>query len=370
MPSQFVPNQRSLLPTATAQLIRDIENNPGQSCQQILDARPEIYGGVFLRAARNRYNYLNKLKESKPGAYWQAFATGIVPNVPNIIENNNSNMADEEFVPDYQSSWGADSPPVGKKKKAVKVKQEPKIEKTNDLFGSPSTSKGVGSFGSPTKSKKKEGGMFSTLQQAIDCADDVFVADFTHPERNNHGLFIQKIPGVKKGTQLIDVVKVIVSSITDLRDFPLYKGMLVCEGRGLFLRIPTVPHFMRNQEGICKILENDTPKNQTIIDHTKTAVNAITLDESRWTRTVLIVFDDNTVCNADLSSDAVPNGDQKVRMMLQEGSHQVTAFNKTATQLFYPGSFYLRAQVEGPADLEIKQEVEDSLTNAFSGMGF
>ena len=43
-------------------LFRDIEADTDKTCDEIVAARPDLYGGPYLVAARNRYHYLKRLK--------------------------------------------------------------------------------------------------------------------------------------------------------------------------------------------------------------------------------------------------------------------------------------------------------------------
>ena len=65
MPTKFEDNQQPLTARASAQLLLDIEANPAGTCKEICTERPAFYGGIYLRASRNRFAYLKDLKKTK-----------------------------------------------------------------------------------------------------------------------------------------------------------------------------------------------------------------------------------------------------------------------------------------------------------------
>ena len=72
----------------------------------------------------------------------------------------------------------------------------------------------------------------------MEFADDHHFVDFSSPEGNNHGLFVQYIEGLRNQTNdgLIGKVRIWLTGMTDLRDFNIYKhSFLVLIGRALLV---------------------------------------------------------------------------------------------------------------------------------------
>ena len=81
-----------LLPEASRQLLRDIENNPKLSCAEILRLRPKYYLGKYKKAAQNRHSYLITLKRGPKAASYIALKEkfGIEDELAKLDRENSS----------------------------------------------------------------------------------------------------------------------------------------------------------------------------------------------------------------------------------------------------------------------------------------
>jgi len=174
------------------------------------------------------------------------------------------------------------------------------------------------------------------------------------------------------GTEMIDQIKVILPHIVDLRDFKIYKAMLVLGGTALFVQKPAVPFFLLhdNKELFESELSNCT---RTMDAHTVHA-NRIKANVECNHRTVLLVFPDGMTCMAmpgDASKKKNKKGDNKLKLTLRTITKKFqSGKNPETTQTYVPGHWLVRIHDENRRLLKAEEEEEDDddIESAFSGM--
>jgi len=349
----------------------DIEANPSASCHDIISLNPNIYPDNLVVSIRNRYNYLKRLKRSNPSRYWKIYAC--VQASVDITEDTNETtvkaMADsDDAYPDEQQSrhptW---APP--KKQTHGKVQAEPSTEKgTQPLKRNTTKQNDASPFSSPLKEDMSM--TFSSLEEAVNMVDDVIYVDFSFPEANSNGLFIQRLDQIRSpsGNELISLCKVMLYHIVDLRDFQKHSGLLVCGGAALLVEVPSVPFFLLEES--LNLLNAEKNRCDRTEDLTAAAMNKIKRDPTRQTRSILLVFPEGVTCSADFSDNA-PTTDKKVKLALRNVESAFVLGKKQApcTQRCYPGCWQLRI-LKKEADV-LKFDDEDNecdVLDAFQGM--
>ncbi|CAB9519198.1 hypothetical protein SEMRO_996_G229360.1 [Seminavis robusta] len=376
-----------------SQILLDIEKNPGILWKGLLKQYPVYYklGEPFQTAFRNRYNYLNSIKEKHPQRYWELYAkagetiarsiseSGSYRETKDVIdkEANTTNQEPEAEPATVERQDGTvvsslTDPTYGAtptKKKILfkkqytpnKKKPTPQSTPVRKNLTMPSKassskksggSKGSGSFGSPAAKRQSK---FSSLDEAQQFADETIQVDFDFPEKNGGPLiWVQLITEctTSDGSTMYDKVDIRLASIFDLSDAHQIYGGTVCEGRAFLLRLPWVPNFiLRNHK---QMLKKEKKKCGRTKKKLAAACNAILKSQEddndiaprRW-KHVLFVFPDEMVVTSDMKTGMIPITDQKMLLNLRFLDIKKTVVGEgedeeVMEQAFFPSFFSLR----------------------------
>ena len=257
--------------------------------------------------------------------------------------SDNDSEAADNFEPEDE-----DTKPPAK----IITPKAPKKEKMSGSTGGQSrASTGTrNSMGSPS-GKPRQLRQFETLQDAIDWVGtkNVLEVDWTRPESHNAPLFLLTLNTNRLNqnkTAQFDKIRIVISSIFDLRDLQRIGGKIIVGGAAFLVSLPSVPTFLLEDH---KKMHDSTKSNyceRTKLDHGQ-AANDILKEEERRVTYYLFVFPEDTLCNANLEKWLPPNNDQRIRISLKpdfafDTIVKIGNSETTEHQHFNPGYFDLR----------------------------
>jgi hypothetical protein len=198
-----------------------------------------------------------------------------------------------------------------------------------------------------------------TIDVVIDC-----------PEKNGE-FFIHHIENVSTGDELIDIVKIIMPHVIDLRDFKHYSGHVVLNGQGFMISRPTVPHYLLYDYE--ELFGKEKKRCARTEEKYKVEVNDIIASPARQVKRILLLFPDGMTCNADMGATTPSSIDQKVNLILRPLAIDTTVKKGSAmvveNQSFCPGYWALRVINDNRRILKRDEEGDDDdLEKAFAGM--
>ena len=199
--------------------------------------------------------------------------------------------------------------------------------------------------------------MFSTLEEAIDYADDAIFWEFDKPEKNTAGLFIQKFDDIPHGDEMVAYAKVTNYHLIDVNDFEALSAKLVLFGTALLITRASVPHFLLN--GHKEVLDLELTIADEEVNQTASTMNDIIEDEARQTETILIVFPEGCVCNADFSG-TFPSHDMDVAYSQRE--------LMTSDNHHWPGYWKIRIVSTKVKKIKLKSKKKQTILEAMAGM--
>lgn len=382
---------------AVRQIARDFAARPKDSCNTLLRRRPLHYLGKYTRSARNRFNYLKRLKAEKPDKYLASLETlGTEDELINYIpgEDDDEQEADEkelsvehqpDSVPSFSPHRIPSTPPTystPRKTQQSLASPPSRASSTSKATPSsilknrsPSTSYSHYQTPSPRKTTSNMSNrrvMFDTLDEAVAAADDViYIDDFEtmKPENNSHGFFIQYISEIVVGTELIKKLKISVPDIMDLRDHKKWTGHLVCAGAAFLIKRPILPHFfLQNHKEVLALEATVCERTET---RTKKECTDIINDDTRQFRTILVVLPTGIAASEDFSMSTPSGVDKKCKFWLRllKISSAIGKKKSQTDQFFYPCYWEMRILKGLDQDiLENNNDSDSDIEDALEGM--
>lgn len=381
--------QEELTPELHYQVAIDFEKNCHLTWGEfvLLQLRPEYQGGKYFNACRHKFNNLKKKKKHNNTLYYADYSKLIGGA---YRDANNSESDDDDFDDLDQQQQRFCSPPSAKKSSAKKSSScKPSSKKKAHQ---PPTPQNLRSKFSPTPTKKMSSSIssksmgtsasnyskthqFESLDDAVAECHPVWV-DFELPENNGSPTFcaqqLFQIPS-PSGFDLTTQVKVHLNNLTDLRDYGITTGKVVCDGRALLVEMPKLPHFRIDEDDVK--VAHGTEKTKCVNTQNSWTVfaNKMEKDSERLMMKTLFIFPNEMIVSADLNSDEAPTKDQMVKLVLREVPCEFTtgsgAKEKRRKPIYYPGFWLLRMISEEAGELRKKKSAEtNDLDDAFDGM--
>jgi hypothetical protein len=174
------------------------------------------------------------------------------------------------------------------------------------------------------------------------------------------------------GDEFIDILKITMPHLTDLRDFKNWSGHVVLHGQGFLISKPTVPHYLLHD--YTKLFGKERircPRTELTF---KVEVNQILASPARQVKKILLLFPEDMACNAELSATTASSNDQKVPMRLRPLAIETRVKREgemvEEVQSFCPGSWVLRVINANRRIINLAQNGgdDDDLETAFAGM--
>lgn len=173
---------------------------------------------------------------------------------------------------------------------------------------------------------------------------------------------------MENNNELIDVIKVQIPHVADLRDFELYSLHVVLKGRALLLQQPSVPFFMLHEQEDVFRMEKERCIRQEQVQ--TIAVNSILEDPRRQVRKTLIYLPDGMRVSANLSEKIMDGEKCTLNLRAMNKSVDVGKIKKKKYHhSFHPCFWYVRTIGESRKMLKITKTASfDELDQAFGGM--
>ena len=378
----------SLTELQNAHLHLAVEVDPGKAFKDIAKTDREYFGGENKDNFRWRFNYLRRIKNKDPGRYWQLYsqAQKLVEEEKNkdtskgYRDRSQDSDDDEDYsVSDQSTSSTENRPP--KRKSPSRTKPEPPKKYKTSMPSSSKSTASISSFSGGASSTASCGAgsnepplvKFETLDDAIEFSDDTYYVDLDNPEKNGGPLFfVNHVTEVKNssGTELITKMRILLSNITDLRDFSKCQGLVVLKGAAFMVSMPSVAAYLL--EDFMALFKKERIRCKRTEQAHKVHRNNIIKDVSRQLKHVLFVFPEGMICTGLLDSDVPPVLDQKVKLTLREAEAQFFRTGKKQKkykQSYFPGYWNLRILTGERRFLTLPEaEGIDDLDEAFAGM--
>lgn len=204
-------------------------------------------------------------------------------------------------------------------------------------------------------------------------ADTTIYVNLDLPEKNGE-FFVHRISDVKvdTGDELIDLLKVTLPVVIDLRDFKMYSAYVVLDGKGLLVTMPSVSHYMLHDYE--EMFGLETKRCHRTEEAYTVAINNIRANHARLVKRALLLFPDGMRCSAESSATTPSSTDQKVKMVLRDlritDKIKLGKAMTKVTQRFCPGSWVLRILDDNRRLLKLDKNEgdDDDLETAFAGM--
>jgi hypothetical protein len=206
--------------------------------------------------------------------------------------------------------------------------------------------------------------------------DHVVHLDLECPEKNGE-YFVHRINEIRdsSGTELIDVIKVILPHMVDSRDFSTYKATVVLGGTALMMQKPAVPFFLLHDHE--DLFFSEVKYCARTKDAHAVHANRINADVNCQVWRTLLVFPDGMTC-APVMDGAIKKKTKnkyKINMCLRKITSTYergkTEPREKVTQEFYPAYWLVRIHDEQRRLLKAEEEEEeedDDIDAAFQGM--
>ena len=169
----------------------------------------------------------------------------------------------------------------------------------------------------------------------------------------NHGFFVLKVTDIETDSIVYNTIQITWPHIYDLNDLSTFKAKVVNNGTGIFIQMPSVPHFM------LYAFNEMIASEQEVCERTaqRHKINAYTIrkDETRHLRTVYMRMPPDVTVTCELPHYVSRDGKRDV-------FKQIRTFKKTDTfgssgsieQSFWP--LYWRVRIESVEEQVIKEE--------------
>jgi hypothetical protein len=387
------------------QLALDFEEHSEDTWKQFVarKLRKEYQSGPYAGAAENRFTYLKKLKVHTPAKYFKVFAKAVNSSLseedsPDEFCGSESGSNSEESDSEEEEERSATSlakkiksrPPA---KKTAAQREPPK--KTQRASRPSLNSKTIQSPPSQLKMTRRSQparappsvnsntsrlgyrpSVYASLDDAELDADQIIRVDFDKPEKNGSPLFyLQEVTNVKSedGKVLISKLMVVLNSLTDLRDYELTKGTVVCDGAAFLVCLPSLPFFRRNEKSIKAQFEKEAARCLRTEEEYLGTVLPIAANPERLLTKYLFVMPEGCIVSGDMGSEVYPASDYLSHLFIRPHNAQFTtgAVNnqKNREQTWYTGYWMLRIVSAGTAPLEeATDQREPDLEDGFAGM--
>jgi hypothetical protein len=202
-------------------------------------------------------------------------------------------------------------------------------------------------------------------------ADEIIHVDLDRPEQNG-GFFVFRITDVKasNGMELIDMIKIMLPHVVDLRDFSKYQAHLVLKGKALLIQQPTLPYYLLHEHEELLLTEKDKCV-RTEQAHSVHA-NRVLEDSSRLVKSTLLVFPPGVLCSVDFTTAASATDGHKVKLYLRSLStnSKLGTNDKETSQTFVPCYWLMRVLEDDRRLLKLDSAGTggDTLEDAMQGM--
>lgn len=214
---------------------------------------------------------------------------------------------------------------------------------------------------------------FSLVVSFHSSADTTIYINPDFPEKNGE-FFVHRVSDVKAstGNELIDLLKITLPHLIDLRDLKNWSGHVVLDGQGFLVTMPSVPHFLLHDHEV--LFENEKTRCPRTEEAHAVVVNDILAKPAHQVKRVLLLFPKGMTCSADLSATSASSTDQKVKMVLRQATiksqEKFGKGMKSLAQVFYPSSWVLRILDDNRRLLKRDKNLgeDDDLESAFAGM--
>lgn len=151
--------------------------------------------------------------------------------------------------------------------------------------------------------------IIKTIDEAKAMCDFWFDVDLDRPETTCPHFTVTHIPKQTLDKESIEIVKVTMKHLTDVRDYPLLRCWCVCKGKAIVIQTPSVPRWMLEPEIHCDEELQFHLGSSRLEDAHKTKFNDIARDADRLIQTTLLVFPDGYKMTAQLKFPAVIDGE-------------------------------------------------------------
>lgn len=148
-----------------------------------------------------------------------------------------------------------------------------------------------------------------SINEAKEMCDFWFDVDLEHPEGTCPHFTVTLVPQQTLDKENIEIVKVTMKQLADVRDYPLLRCWCVCKGKAIIIQTPSVPHWMLDPDVHCHDDFGFHLGSSTLENAHKAKFNDIARDPNRLTQKTLLVFPDGYKMTAQLKFPAVINGE-------------------------------------------------------------
>lgn len=152
--------------------------------------------------------------------------------------------------------------------------------------------------------------IYKSLDEAKANCNFWFDVDITHPEATCPHLTIQQVGQQKLRKETIQIVKISLKQLVDIRDYSTVQLWIVCKGQAVVVQTPSVPRWMLDEDVHQLSALNFHHGSARLLEGHKTAFNDIARDASRIVHTTLLVFPDNVHCTRQITFPACIDGKQ------------------------------------------------------------
>lgn len=312
--------------------------------KDLRDQLPELYrkaGSTHYKAVQNKYQRFKRLKGADPVEYRRLVASlsGSISESLSV-EDEEESALDQEYVAEAQEHPERRAQPI-----------MPTRSKKQAPFAAMSSQKLRYDDKEAAECSKSVDHLLSIVTLFLmllltssfihSLADDVIDVDLDRPEKNG-GFFVFRVADVvtEDGSEVINVIRVTLPHVVDIRDYIKYKAQLVDDGRALLVRVPAVPFYLLHEHKTLFATEI-VPCLRTEQSHAVHA-NAILDDESRQMKTTLLRFPDGIMCSNDFSAGTHLSGEQKVSTTLRTIAGTCNIEQREWPQTFTPVNWTLR----------------------------
>lgn len=401
-----------------AKLHLHISENPECLFKDLLAQKPTVYR-QHQDAYRQRFNYLRRKKQKDPEAWWKQFAHAkkLVAadkgdddegedeeaDKENEDEADKEEDEEEDRKPAAKKSTATTPPRYPKKKPEIMSKAAPKDDDTSDEGGyqdddsvgkSTITSRTM-LFGSPDGGrggKGKNSRRFHSRTQVIGYCDYHFKVDlhvrmscmmiallqplttllFLDQDPRKNGapfFFVHDATGVKNadGSVKYHKLRLMMSSLIDVRFRSRCFGYTVLKGRGFVLFFPTAPDFFLSISNIVTLHSTQKKRCHATMEGHQAFARRVKKNED--VLTTAFFFEFPWTCTCDLESNEVPRYDQKLKVQVMqetvvEGKVSTSKGEVIVEQTVEPCFFDFRRIVSLDKAEELVESDDDSKDSA------